>query len=154
MAKPGAAQSTAYAKAAYAKETAPALRYAAAVLAFASQLIHLWVLPGQLVAAMLPGAFFFLVAAGQGLLGASLLFGAGRWALRLGLLLNVFAVIVWTLTRLVSVPELFEPLRLPVDGLGLLATATEVTLVVLLVKLRRHLPPTKRGRHRAKWLRR
>lgn len=141
MAKPGAAKSTAHAK-----KTAPALRYAAAVLAFASQLIHLWVLPGQLVAAMLPGAFFFLVAAGQGLLGASLLFGADRWALRLGLLLNVFAVIVWTLTRLVSVPEIFEPLRLPVDGLGLLATATEVTLVVLLVRLRRYLPPTKRGR--------
>ena len=130
----------------YAKEAAPALRYAAAALAFASQLIHLWVLPGQLVAAVLPGAFFFLVAAGQDLLGASLLFGAGRWAPRLGLLLNASAVIVWTLTLLVSVPGLFEPLRLPVDGLGLLATATEVTLVVLLVRLTRRLPPTKRGR--------
>ena len=141
MAKPGTAKSTAPAK-----NTAPVLRYVAATLAFASQLIHLWVVPGQLVAAMLPGAFFLLVAAGQGLLGASLLFGSGRWALRLGLLLNVTAIIVWTLTRLVSVPELFEPLRLPVDGLGFLATATEVTLVVLLLRLRRRLSPTKRGR--------
>ena len=136
MAKPGTAP---------AKDAAPALRYVAAALAFASQLIHLWMVPGQLVAAMLPGAFFLLVAAGQGLLGASLLFGAGRWALRLGLLLNALVVLVWNLTRLVSVPELFEPLRLPVDGLGLLATAMEVTLVVLLLRLRRCLLPAKRG---------
>jgi hypothetical protein len=67
----------------YTKETTPTLRYAAAALAFASELIHLWVVPGQLVAAMLPGVFFLLVAVGQGLLGASLLFGPGRWALRL-----------------------------------------------------------------------
>jgi hypothetical protein len=51
---------------------ASTVRYAAASLAFASELIHLWVLPGQLVAAMLPGAFFFLVAVGQGLLVALL----------------------------------------------------------------------------------
>jgi lysylphosphatidylglycerol synthetase-like protein (DUF2156 family) len=134
----GAAKSTAYTK-----ETAPALRYAAAALAFASQGIHLWVLPGQLVAAMLPGAFFFVVAMGQGLLGASLLFGPGRWALRLGILLNAFVVLVWMLTRLGSVPELFEPIRLPIEGLGALATATEVALVVLLVRLKRSLLPKK-----------
>ena len=45
----------------YTKDPAPALRYVAAAMAFASELIHLWVLPGQLVAAMLPGAFFLLV---------------------------------------------------------------------------------------------
>jgi hypothetical protein len=42
-----------------------ALRYPAAALAFVSELIHLWVLPGQLVIAMLPGIFFLLVAMGQ-----------------------------------------------------------------------------------------
>jgi hypothetical protein len=71
----------------------------AAALAFVSQGIHLWVLPGQLAAAMLPGVFFFLVAVGQGLLGASLLFGGGRWTARFGVLLNVFVVLVWLLTR-------------------------------------------------------
>lgn len=125
---------------AYLKGDAPAVRYAAASLAFASEVIHLWVLPGQLVAAMLPGAFFFLVAVGQGLLGASLLFGPGRWALRLGILLNAFVILVWLLTRAVSVPEVFEPLRLPVDGLGAVATAIEAALLVLLVVLRRRRP--------------
>ena len=130
----------------YAKEPALALRYVAAAMAFASELIHLWVVPGQLVAAMLPGAFFLLVAACQGLLGASLLFGAGKWTLRLGILLNVSVVLVWTLTRLVSVPEIFEPLRLPVDGLGAAATAVEVALLGLLFKLRRSLPRRRKER--------
>jgi hypothetical protein len=124
----------------YAKGSASALRYVAAALAFASELIHLWVVPGQLVAAMLPGAFFLLVAAGQGFLGASLLFSAGKWTLRLGILLNASVVLLWTLTRLVSVPEIFEPLRLPVDGLGAVATAAEAALLVLLFRLRRSLP--------------
>jgi hypothetical protein len=124
----------------YARGSASALRCVAAALAFASELIHLWVVPGQLVAAMLPGAFFLLVAVCQGFLSASLLFGAGKWTLRLGILLNVSVVLVWTLTCLVSVPEIFEPLRLPVDGLGAVATAAEVALLVLLFKLRRSLP--------------
>ncbi len=115
----------------------------AAALAFVSQGIHLWVLPGQLVAAMVPGTFFFLVAVGQGLLGASLLFGGGRWTARLGILLNLFVVLVWLLTRAVSIPQLFEPIRLPIEGLGAAATATEVTLVVLLVGLKRSVSPKK-----------
>jgi hypothetical protein len=130
----------------YPKETTPTLRYAAAALAFASELIHLWVVPGQLVAAMLPGVFFLLVAVGQGLLGASLLFGPGRWALRFGIPLNVFVILVWAITHVVSVPELFEPLRLPIEGLGAIATAAEAALVVLLVRLRRSVPPKKRKR--------
>ena len=130
----------------YTKDPAPALRYVAAAMAFASELIHLWVLPGQLVAAILPGAFFLLVAACQGLLGATLLFSAGRWTLRLGILLNASVVLVWMLTRLVSVPEIFEPLRLPVEGLGAFATAAEVALLVLLFKLRRSLPRRGKGR--------
>jgi hypothetical protein len=134
----------------YPKGNVPTLRYAAASLAFVSELIHLWVLPGQLVAAMPPGAFFFLVAVGQGFLGASLLFGGGRWTLRFGILLNLFVIFVWLFTRVVSVPELFEPLRLPVDGLGAVATAIEVALVVLLVRLRRSVPPKKRKR-RVRW---
>jgi hypothetical protein len=46
----------------------------------------------------------------------------------------------------VSVPELFEPLRLPIEGLGAIATAAEAALVVLLVRLRRSVPPKKRKR--------
>ena len=129
------------------KDYGPNQRRLAATLAFASQGIHLWVLPGQLAAAMLPGAFFFLVAVGQGLLGASLLLGGGRWTARFGVLLNVFVVLVWLLTRAVSIPQLFEPVRLPVEGLGAAATFIEVALVVSLMRMGRHLR-RKRGPER------
>ncbi|MDQ3784533.1 MAG: hypothetical protein M3360_06615 [Actinomycetota bacterium] len=122
------------------------IRYLAAGLAFASELIHLWVLPGQLVAAVLPGLFFLLVAMGQGFLAVSLLFGPGKWALRFGILLNLTIVFAWALTRVVSVPELFEPIRLPIGSLDLAATAVEITLVVLLVRLRKDLPSKKSKR--------
>src|SRR5918993_3080326 len=125
---------------AYPERGGAALRYPAAGLALVSELIHLWVLPGQFVVAMLPGIFFLLVAMSQGLLAASLLFGPGRWTLRFGILLNLFVVLVWMLTRLVRVPELFEPIRLPADALDLAATVVEVLLLVLLVMLRRQTP--------------
>src|SRR5918997_1362146 len=128
---------------AYSGRGGAALRYSAAGLALVSELIHLWVLPGQFVVAMLPGIFFLLVASCQGLLAVSLLFGPGRWALRLGILLNLFVVFVWAFTRVVSVPELFAAVRLPMGGLDLVATAAEVALVILLVRLRRSLPPKK-----------
>jgi hypothetical protein len=79
---------------AYPQRGGDALRYLAATLAFASELIHLWVLPGQFVVAMLPGLFFLLVATSQGLLAVSLVFGPGRWRLRFGILLNLFIVFV------------------------------------------------------------
>jgi hypothetical protein len=130
----------------YPDRSGAALRYPAAVLALVSEVIHLWVLPGQFVVAMLPAIFFLLVAMSQGLLAVSLLFGPGRWTLRFGILLNLFVVFVWAFTRVVSVPELFEPVRLPVGGLDLAATVAEVALVVLLVRLRSSLPPKKRRR--------
>ena len=130
-----------------AKGTGRRLRYAAAGLAFVSQGIHLLVLPGQLVAALLPGVFFFLVAVGQGLLGASVLFG-GRWTARFGMLFNVFVILVWLLTRTVSVPQIFEPVRLPVEGLGAAATIVEAALVVALMMLKRSIPRKKKERRR------
>jgi hypothetical protein len=95
---------------------------------------------------MLPGLFFLLVAISQGVLAVNLLFDPGRWTLRFGILLNLFVVFVWAFTRVVSVPELFAPVRLPVGGLDLVATAAEVALVILLMRLRRSLPPKKRRR--------
>src|ERR671917_1170665 len=129
------------------KVRATRLRHLAAGLAFASQAIHLWVIPGQLTSAVLPGIFFFLVAVGQGLLGAGLLFGGGRWTARFGVLLNVFVILVWLLTRAVSVPQIFEPIRLPVEGLGAVAAATEIVLIFVLMMLKRSIPRKKKARH-------
>jgi len=126
------------------KNYGPNPRRLSAALAFVSQGIHLWVLPGQLAAAMPPGVFFFLVAVGQGLLGASLLFGGGRWTARFGILLNIFVVLVWLLTRAVSIPQLFEPIKLPLEGLGAAATFVEIVLVVSLMRLGRSLRRDKR----------
>jgi hypothetical protein len=96
---------------AYPQRSRDTLRHPAAALALLSELIHLWLLPGQFVVAMLPGLFFLLVAMSQGLLAVSLLFGPGRWMLRFGILLNLFVVFIWAFTRVVSVPELFAPVR-------------------------------------------
>ncbi len=117
----------------------------AAALAFASQLAHLWILPGEFVVRPLVGAFVFLAAVGQGLLGASLLFGAGRWAGRFGILLNTTIVFVWIVTRFWGFPAAVGFTRLPVEPLGLAATAAEVALIVLLVSLRKN-PKTEHKR--------
>jgi hypothetical protein len=110
----------------------------AAALAFASQLIHLWVLPEVFVARPLTGSFVLLAAVGQGLLGASLLFGPGRWAVRLGLLLNATIVFVWIITRFWGFPAAVGFAQLPVEPLGLAATVVEVVLIVLLARIGRH----------------
>jgi hypothetical protein len=44
------------------------------------------------------------------------------------------------------VPELFEPLRLPMEALGAVATTTEIALLVMLFGLGRRLPRKWRGR--------
>ena len=104
----------------------------AAALAFVSQLAHLWILPGHFAARPLVGAFVFLAAVCEGLLAASLLLGLGRWAVRLGILLNATIVFVWIITRFWGFPEL------PVEPLGLAATVAEVALIVLLARIGRH----------------
>ena len=63
----------------------------------------------------------------------------------LGIVLNLLVVFVWVFTRVVSVPELFAPVRLPVDGLGAVATVVEVALLILLVMVMQQLPPKGRN---------
>jgi hypothetical protein len=111
----------------------------AAALAFASQLIHLWVLPGTFVTRPLVGAFVFLAAVCQGMLAASLLFGPGRWTIRFGLLLNATIVLAWAVTRVAGFPALFGFARLPVEPAGLVATFIEIALLVVLLKIGRGL---------------
>jgi hypothetical protein len=111
-------------------------RYAAA-LAFASELLLLWALPGEFAARPLTGSFVMLAAMGQGMLGASLLFGPGRWTIRFGLLLNTTIVLSWAATRVAGFPALLGFARLPVEPVGPAATVIETALLVLLLRLGR-----------------
>lgn len=113
------------------------LRYPAAMLAFASQQIHLWVLQDEFLFRPLSGFLIFLVAVCQGLLAASLLFGPGKWMPRFGILLNAGVVLTWAVTRFVGYPTLLGFSWLPVEPLNLAATAAEISLVVLLFRISR-----------------
>ena len=111
----------------------------AAALAFASQLIHLWVLPGAFVVRPLTGSFVLLAAICQGLLATSLLFDPGRWTIRFGLLLNATIFLAWAVTRVAGFPALFGFARLPVEPMSFIATVIEFVLWVLLLKIGREL---------------
>jgi hypothetical protein len=119
--------------------------YMAAALSFLAQSIHLWVLPEHYLMWDTAGYFFLFVAACQGALGVSLLFGAGRWTLRLGIILNLLVIFVWAFTRTVGIPAWVGAfMREPVGALDLAATVVEVVLVLLLAKLKRDLLPKRR----------
>lgn len=112
------------------------LRYAAAALAFAAELIHLWAVTQEFAVYPTRGLPLILIAAFQGVLAVSLLFGAGsRWMLGFGVLFNLLVVALWAYTRIVGVPSGAVFVRLPVGVADLAATIVEITLVVLLVKL-------------------
>jgi hypothetical protein len=113
------------------------VRHAAAAFAFTSQVIHLWVLPTEIVFAFLSGLFFLTVAIGQGLLGVSLLFDPRKWAISLGVLFNLSIASVWVVTRLVSLPGITGTVDPQIGILGLTATIAEVGLVILLLTLSR-----------------
>ena len=110
----------------------------AAALAFVSQLVHLWILPGHFAARPLVGVLVFFVAVCEGLLAASLLLGPGRWAVRLGIVLNATIVFVWIVTRFWGFPAAVGFALLPVEPLGLAATVAQVALIVLLAGIGRH----------------
>lgn len=114
-------------------------RYLAAALASISQLTHLWLLPGEFVVRPLSGSFILLVAICQGLLAVSLLFGTGRWMVRFGILINTCVVLTWTVTRFFGFPALLGFARLPVEPLNLIATVSEIVLIVLLFGISRDL---------------
>lgn len=121
------------------------VRYAAA-LAFASELLLLWAVPGEFAARPLTGSFVLLAAVSQGLLAAGLLFGPGRWAVRFGLLLNAAVVLAWAATRVAGFPALFGFSRLPAEPVGLIATVIEIALLVLLLRIGRGLKSERKKR--------
>jgi hypothetical protein len=109
----------------------------------------LWVLPEEFVARPLVGSFVFLAAVCEGLLAASLLLGPGRWAVRLGIVLNATIVFVWIVTRFWGFPAAVGFARLPVALLGLAATVAEVALIVLLAGMRRRNATSRRDEGRS-----
>ena len=130
------------------KDVGARTRFAAA-LAFASQLLHLWVLLEAFVARPLTASFVLLAAVCQGLLGSSLLFGPGRWMIRFGLLLNATIVLSWAATRVAGFPALFGFERLPVEPVGLVTTVIEIALLILLLKIGRGLKTEPKRAERA-----
>ncbi|WP_226007982.1 hypothetical protein [Natrinema salinisoli] len=114
------------------------IRFTGAALALMSQVIHLWILPGEFVVTLVPGLFFLVVGISQGLLGISLLFGSRKWALRLGVMLNLLIVTVWGITRIISLPAITGSAQFNIGVLGIGSVAVEIALIVILLKLHKN----------------
>src|SRR5215217_1661410 len=111
----------------------------AATLSVFAALIHLWVTPEHFEEWWGYGAFFLVVAAGQGLYGAVLLRRPSRWLLLLGMVFNLGIVAFYLVTRTAGIP-FFGPHAGEVEAVGavdLLATMAELALVTLLAGLLR-----------------
>ena len=100
---------------------------------------HLWAMPGHFEEWWGYGIFFLAAALAQGLYGLALLRRPGQPLLVLGVGLNLAVVVLYVVTRTTGVP-LFGPhagIAEEVGVLDLVATATEVALVVALAALLR-----------------
>jgi len=111
-------------------------RLLAAILCFGAEGIHLSILPDQVQIWWGHAVFFLVIAMAQGLLGVALLFNdPGAWTLRLGIIVNIAAILAWAFTRIGGIPirNLFVPL--PAEDVDLAATLIELGLIGLLVFL-------------------
>ena len=121
------------------QRTPPSTVYAAAGLAFAAALIHLWATPEHFEEWWGYGAFFVAAATGQGIFGVVLLRGFTRPLLLLaGIWANAAIVVLYVVTRTRGIP--LGPHDGTVEDAGLAdmaATAAEVGMIVALVALLR-----------------
>ena len=117
--------------------TLPPTVYAAAGLAFAAALIHLWATPEHFEEWWGYGAFFVAAATGQGIFGVALLRGFTRPLLLLaGIWANAAIVVLYVVTRTRGIP--LGPHDGTVEDAGvadMAATAAEVGMIVALVML-------------------
>ncbi len=111
-----------------------------AVACFASELIHLWLLPVQYDVFIGYGLIFLLIAMAQGVIGANLLFAPRRRLLTFGLWVNVSLVFLYLFTHTVGVLVAEAFLPLPVDPFGVVATLCEMLVIGVLFLLRRESP--------------
>ncbi len=117
------------------ERTSPAV-YAAAGLAFAADLIHLWATPAHLEQWWAYGTFFIATAAGQGAFGVALLRRAAQPLILAGIWANAAIIVLYVVTRTVGLP--LGPHVGAVEDAGvldMLATVAEVGVVVALVAL-------------------
>ncbi len=109
--------------------------YAAAGLAFAAALIHLWATPEHFEEWWGYGTFFVAAAAGQGIFGVTLLRGPTRPPVLLaGIWANAAIVVLYVVTRTRGIP--LGPHDGTVEDAGvldMLATVAEMALIVALV---------------------
>ena len=89
-----------------------------AVACFASELIHLWLLPQQYDVFIGYGLIFLLIAMAQGVIGANLVFAPRRHLLTFGLWVNGSLVFLYLFTHTVGVLVAEAFLPLPVDPFG------------------------------------
>lgn len=120
------------------------IRYIGSGLCFVSELIHLWLLPGQYEVFSGYGIIFLLIAMAQGFIGVNLLFEPRRRLLTFGLWANVLVAALYIFTHTIGVLVGIAFLPLPVDAYGIIATIVEIIAVILLYLLRADMPRVKR----------
>jgi len=122
-------------------------RLIAAGLAFGAEGIHLSILADQAALWWGYGVFFLVVASAQGLLGASLLFGApSRGLAGLDAAFSLGLVAIWAVTRIGGIPGVRTFYPLPVEGVDLAAALMEVGLAAMLLLMGRRAPVSGRDK--------
>lgn len=121
-------------------------RYRAAGLCFLSELIHLWLLPGQYEVFVGYGIIFLLIAMTQGFIGVSLLFEPRRRLITFGLWINGLTAFLYIFTHTFGVLVGEALLPLSVDAFGVVATVAEVLVVGFLFMMRRDFPVQRKRR--------
>lgn len=108
--------------------------YAAAGLAFAAALIHLWATPEHLAQWWGYGAFFVATAAGQGAFGVALLRRVTQPLVLAGIWANAAIIALYIVTRTLGLP--LGPQNGMVEDAGMLdmlSTVAEVGVIVALL---------------------
>ncbi|GCE28490.1 hypothetical protein KDA_39740 [Dictyobacter alpinus] len=123
-------------------------RSSAAGMCILSELIHLWLLPGQYEIFIGYGIIFLLITMVQGFIGVHLFFEPRRRLLTFGLWVNAFIVVLYGFTHSIGVPVGLAFLPLPIDGWGVVAAITSLLIAVVLWFLRRKMPRIKRARRK------
>jgi hypothetical protein len=115
--------------------------------------LHNWVLPDHWRVWWGYGLYFLLSACAQFFFSGAVVFWPARWILQAGIAGNAALLLLYTTTRTVGIP-LFGPAAGQVESVGwfdLLTAATELGLIVVLLRLLRATAAPHRSRPTQKW---